>query len=132
VLRSAVPRVGVGPGRGFHSFTLEPNLSNSRTHLWVTWWTEGLKLSWNRNECKPLGPGNRLRPEQSDTGRTTPRGRETGSFWTPVNNHTRAAVSISAEDRLYLRTTDSAVPAPRPKVEAGAGGRMSPRASGWV
>jgi hypothetical protein len=26
---------------------------------WVTWWTEELMLSWNRNECKPLGGGQR-------------------------------------------------------------------------
>ena len=34
--------------RGLHSFTLELNLSNSRTHSglsWVTRWTEELKLS---------------------------------------------------------------------------------------
>ena len=36
------------PGRGLHLFTLELNLSNSRTHpglSWVTRWTEELKLS---------------------------------------------------------------------------------------
>ena len=40
-----------------HSFTLEPNLSNSMTHSgfsWVTRWAEELKLSSNRNELKPL------------------------------------------------------------------------------
>jgi len=50
-------RVGVGQGerqrapqqqpriKGLHSFTLELNLSNSRTHSrlsWVTWWPEEL------------------------------------------------------------------------------------------
>jgi hypothetical protein len=43
--------------RGLHSFTLELKLSNSRTHSWLSWvtrWTVELKLSCNRNECKPL------------------------------------------------------------------------------
>jgi len=43
--------------RGLHSFTLEFNLTNFRTHSWLGWvtrWTEELKLSWNRNECQPL------------------------------------------------------------------------------
>jgi len=48
------------PGRGLHLFTLELNLSNSKTHSglsWVTQCTEELKLSRNRHECKPLLPG---------------------------------------------------------------------------
>jgi hypothetical protein len=35
-------------GRGLHSLTLELNLSNSRTHLGLSWiiqWAEELKLS---------------------------------------------------------------------------------------
>jgi hypothetical protein len=47
-----IKRTGLGVaafyGRGLHSFTLELNLSNSRTHSglrWVTQWTEVLNLS---------------------------------------------------------------------------------------
>jgi len=49
--------LGAAHSRGLRSFTLELNLSNSRTHSGlsgVTRWTEELKLSWNQNECKPL------------------------------------------------------------------------------
>ena len=51
-------------GRGLHSFALELNSSNSRTHSglsWVTRWTEALKLSRNRSECKALVNGDTIR-----------------------------------------------------------------------
>jgi hypothetical protein len=45
--------------RGLHSFTLELSLATPRHTVdlsWVTRWTEELKLSRYRNECKPLLP----------------------------------------------------------------------------